>query len=213
VIHDIRKRAVEIDRRLSQKYPEPRTALLYTNPLELLIATILSAQCTDERVNKVTRSLFRKYPTARHYSKAPLPELEEDIRPTGFFRNKAKSIRNCCKEIMEQHHGKLPRTMEEMVKLPGVGRKTANLVLGEAFGKPGIVVDTHVKRLSGRLGLTGKKDPDKIEMDLAPLLPEDRWLDFSGELIFHGRHTCKARKPDCPSCILRDICPWPDKTG
>jgi endonuclease-3 len=208
----IKSRAREIDRRLNKLYPGAETSLHFSNPLELLIATILSAQCTDERVNLVTKSLFEKYKNAKDYVKVTRLQLEQDIHSTGFFRNKAKSIRNCCTALLDHFDGKIPDNLDDMVKLPGVGRKTANLVLGECFNLPGIVVDTHVKRLAQRLGLTQKKDPVKIEFDLMALLPENRWTQFSHELICHGRNTCKARKPDCMACILSDICPWPDKT-
>jgi endonuclease-3 len=205
-------RALEIDQRLKKIYPDARTALHYTTPLELLVATILSAQCTDEKVNEVTKVLFKKYKTAGDYAKAPLSELENLIRPTGFFRNKAKSIQKCCHALVEKFSGGIPRTMEEMVDLPGVGRKTANLVLGAVYGIPGIVVDTHVRRLAGRLGLTDNTDPDKIEFDLMPLLPQQRWTSFSHQMVYHGRNTCTARNPGCPHCLLLDICPWPNHT-
>ncbi|MBN1900348.1 endonuclease III [Candidatus Sumerlaeota bacterium] len=207
---DRKSRALEIDRRLMKIYPEAKTALHYSNPLELLIATILSAQCADEKVNQVTPALFGEYRTARDYADAPLNELEGMIRPTGFFRNKAKSIQGCCKTLVKNFAGKIPETMEEMVTLPGVGRKTANLVLGAVYGIPGIVVDTHVRRLSGRLDLSDNADPDKIEFDLMPLIPKDRWTPFSHQLVYHGRNTCFARKPNCSECILRDLCPFPD---
>ncbi len=206
-------RAGDIDSCLKKLYPHPKTALRFRTPLELLVATILSAQCTDERVNQVTKTLFKKYIAAEDYQKADLEELEKDIRPTGFFRNKARSIKLCCSMLVEKFGGKMPRTMDQMLLLPGVGRKTANLVLGDAFGIPGIVVDTHVRRVAQRLGLTGNSDPDKIEGDLAVLVPRDRWTPFSHELIFHGRNTCKSRMPDCPGCVLKDFCPWPGKTG
>lgn len=193
--------------RLTREYPTARTALRFQSPLELLIATILSAQCTDVRVNQVTKDLFQRYKSVQDYVQADLKELEEAVRPTGFFHNKAKAIKICCKEILERHNGKLPDTMEELTKLSGVGRKTANVILGNAFGIPGIVVDTHVKRLSQRLGLTKNKDPVKIEFDLMDLLPKDRWTPFSHLLIFHGRNICKARRPLCPSCCLSELCP------
>jgi endonuclease-3 len=189
------------------EYPAARTALQFKSPLELLIATILSAQCTDVRVNQVTKDLFQRYKSAQDYAKADLHELEEAIRPTGFFHNKAKAIKSCCQEILERHNGKLPETMDELTKLTGVGRKTANVILGNTFGVPGIVVDTHVKRLSQRLGLTKNNDPVKIEFDLMDLLPKEKWTSFSHLLIFHGRNTCKARKPQCPFCCLSELCP------
>jgi endonuclease-3 len=194
--------------RLKAEYPDARTELDWKNPLELLVATMLSAQTTDVQVNRVTQSLFAKYRTAEDYAHADPSELEEDIRPTGFYRNKARSLRNMAGALMEEHGGEVPGTMQELVALPGVGRKTANVVLGNAFGvDEGIVVDTHVRRVSGRLGLTENKDPVKIEQDLMKIVPEVDWTVFSHLLILHGRRTCKARKPDCPNCILNDICP------
>jgi endonuclease III len=198
----------EVTARLKAEYPEARTELDWSNPLELLVATILSAQTTDVQVNRVTQRLFSKYRTAEDYAASTPDELEEVIRPTGFYRNKARSLRGMASALVEEHGGEVPRTMSELVALPGVGRKTANVVLGNAFGtNEGIVVDTHVRRVSGRLGLTEGTDPVKIEHDLMEIVPEgDRTL-FSHLLILHGRRTCKARKPDCPNCILNDICP------
>jgi endonuclease III len=194
--------------RLKAEYPDARTELDWKNPLELLVATMLSAQTTDVQVNRVTQSLFAKYRTAEDYAHADPSELEEDIRPTGFYRNKASSLRNMAGTLVEEHGGEVPGTMRELVALPGVGRKTANVVLGNAFGvDEGIVVDTHVRRVSGRLGLTENKDPVKIEQDLMKVVPEEDWTVFSHLLILHGRRTCKARKPDCPNCVLNDICP------
>jgi endonuclease III len=194
--------------RLKAEYPDARTELDWKNPLELLVATMLSAQTTDVQVNRVTQTLFAKYRTAEDYAHADPTELEEDIRPTGFYRNKASSLRNMAGALVEEHEGEVPGTMQELVALPGVGRKTANVVLGNAFGvDEGIVVDTHVRRVSGRLGLTENKDPVKIEQDLMKVVPEEDWTVFSHLLILHGRRTCKARKPDCPNCILNDICP------
>jgi endonuclease-3 len=193
---------------LKAEYPDARTELDWSNPLELLVATILSAQTTDVQVNRVTESLFAKYRTAEDYADSNPEELEEDIRPTGFYRNKARSLRGMANALVEKHAGEVPRTMSELVALPGVGRKTANVVLGNAFGtNEGIVVDTHVRRVSGRLGLTESSDPVKIEQELMRLVPEGDWTTFSHLLILHGRRTCKARKPDCPNCILNDICP------
>lgn len=203
------KRVKEILRILKATYPDVKTALRHQNPLQLLIATILSAQCTDERVNEVTKKLFRQLKTAHDFVEIPLAELEELIRPTGFFKNKAKSVKGCCKAIVENHGGKVPGTMEALVRLPGVGRKTANVVLGSAFGVPGVVVDTHVKRLSQRLGLTENTDPVKIEMDLMKIIPKELWSEFSLQLIFHGRKICKSRKPNCPVCPLNKVCPYP----
>ena len=200
--------APEVVTRLKVEYPDARTELDWKNPLELLVATMLSAQTTDVQVNRVTQSLFAKYRTAEDYAHADPSELEEDIRPTGFYRNKARSLRNMAGALVEEHEGEVPGTMQELVALPGVGRKTANVVLGNAFGvDEGIVVDTHVRRVSGRLGLTENKDPVKIEQDLMKVVPEEDWTVFSHLLILHGRRTCKARKPDCPNCILNDICP------
>jgi endonuclease III len=200
--------ASEVIVRLKAEYPDARTELDWSNPLELLVATILSAQTTDVQVNRVTESLFSKYRTAEDYADSTPDELEEDIRPTGFYRNKARSLRGMASALVEEHGGEVPRTMSELVALPGVGRKTANVVLGNAFGvNEGIVVDTHVRRVSGRLGLTESRDPVKIEQELMRLVPEGDWTIFSHLLILHGRRTCKARKPDCPNCILNDICP------
>jgi endonuclease-3 len=200
-------RAMNIFDRLAQEYPSPKTALSFQNPLELLVATILSAQCTDVRVNQVTKTLFQQYKSAQDFAQADLGPLEDAIRPTGFFHNKAKAIKTCCQEIIERHGGKVPGNMEALTKLTGVGRKTANVILGNAFGIPGIVVDTHVKRLSQRMGLTRNSDPVKIEFDLMVLLPEERWTPFSHLLIFHGRTICMARKPKHASCCVVDICP------
>lgn len=203
------ERAARIDSILAGLYPN-ETALRYRNTLQLLIATILSAQCTDERVNMVTPDLFNKYPDARAFAGADLSELEKDIYSTGFYRQKAKAIKGCCGAIVERFGGEVPHTIDEMVTLPGVGRKTANLVLGIAEGLPGVVVDTHFKRLANRMGLTVHKDPDRIERDINALLPEERWMSFSSELIFHGRAVCAARKPRCGECAVSAHCP---KTG
>jgi len=200
------EKATEIVKGLNQAYPQARCSLHFKNPLELLIATILSAQCTDKRVNEVTKTIFKKYKTAEDYVRAPLIDLEEDIRPTGFFHNKAKNIQQCCRELINKYQGKVPQTMEELVALPGIGRKTANVVLGNAFGIPGIVVDTHVGRISQRLGLTQEKDPVKIEFALMPLIPKKHWIVFSHQMIEHGRMLCTARAPKCPSCFLRPFC-------
>jgi endonuclease-3 len=198
----------EVITRLKLEYPDADTELNWRNPLELLIATMLSAQTTDVRVNMVTETLFDKYRNATDYAGADPAELEEEIRPTGFFRNKARALQGMARALLERHGGEVPRTMEELVALPGVGRKTANVVLGNAFGvDEGVVVDTHVRRVSGRLGLTGEKDPEKIEGDLLQLVPEGERALFSHLLILHGRRVCKARKPDCPNCVLNDICP------
>jgi len=203
-----RARAGRLVTELAAHYPEAHCALQFTNPLELLIATILSAQCTDERVNRVTAQLFKKYPTAQKYATAPVAELEEAIHSTGFFRNKAKNIRACCEVIAREYRGQVPRTLEELTALPGVGRKTANVVLGNAFAiASGIVVDTHVTRLCNRLGLVKTEDAVKIERELVELVPVEHWIQFSHWLIQHGRTVCSARKPDCKQCFLAPICP------
>lgn len=193
---------------LKKTYPDAHCELNYSNPLELLVATILSAQCTDKRVNLVTAELFKRYRSAADYANAPLPELEQAIRTTGFFRNKAKSIKACGQALVEQHGGQVPRTMEALTQLGGVGRKTANVVLGNAFNiNSGIVVDTHVARLAQRLGLTRETDPQKIEQELLPLVPQPQWTLFSHWLIWHGRRRCFARAPECPHCEIRSLCP------
>jgi endonuclease III len=203
-----RERVAKLLKTWPSVYPNAHCELDFRNPLELLVATILSAQCTDKRVNMVTPELFKKYRTARDYANAPKADLENAIRSTGFYRNKAKSIRAAMRTIAEDHGGKVPSTMEELRKLPGVGRKTANVVLGNAFGKnEGIVVDTHVARLSQRLGLTKHKEPDKIERDLMKLVPRPHWTDWSHWLIWHGRRRCYARKPDCSNCEVFRLCP------
>jgi endonuclease III len=201
----------ELIRRLKKSYPDPAVALRYADPFQLLIAVILSAQCTDVRVNIVTTQLFKKYKKPEDYLAVTQEELESDIRPTGFFRNKAKNIRACCTALIEIHGGAVPDTMEELTKLPGVGRKTANCILGEAYGKAsGIVVDTHVSRLANRLGLSKHNDAVKIENDLMNIIPGNHWIDFGNWLIYHGRQVCFARKPACLECVLRDICPSAD---
>jgi len=203
-----RERAAELVRVLPEVYPGAHTELIFHNPLELLVATILSAQCTDKRVNMVTPTLFKRYRTAADYAKAPQAELEKAIQSTGFFRNKAKSIRNAAGVISQKYDGRVPGTMDELNALPGVGRKTANVVLGNAFGRnEGIVVDTHVARVSQRLRLTRHSDPEKIECDLMKLVPRDKWTDWSHWLIWHGRRRCFARKPDCSQCEIFRLCP------
>ena len=198
----------EVISRLKDEYPDARTELNWENPLELLVATMLSAQTTDVRVNMVTEKLFEKYRTAADYAGADPAELEADIRPTGFYRNKARSLQGMARALLDEHGGEVPRTMAGLVSLPGVGRKTANVVLGNAYDvDEGVVVDTHVRRVSRRLGLTAEKDPEKIEQDLLGVVPEGERTLFSHLLIFHGRRVCKARKPDCPGCVLSDICP------
>ncbi|HOP47086.1 MAG TPA: endonuclease III [Desulfobacteraceae bacterium] len=203
-----RDRVMLIFEILDPLYTQDKTALKYRTPFELLISTILSAQCTDKQVNKVTETLFKKYKSPKDYLSAPVEALEEDIRPTGFFKNKAKSIKGCCKGLLELYSGEVPSTMEELLKLPGVGRKTANCVLGAAFDIPGVVVDTHVKRLSQRLGLTANNNPDKIEKDVETLLPREKWRRFSDLMIYHGREVCKAKKPDHDKCAVIGLCPY-----
>ena len=198
---------------LNARYPQVRTQLLYRNPFELLVATILSAQCTDNQVNRVTPGLFACMRTPGDFVKAPLGEIERLVRPTGFYRNKARNIKACCQALVEHQGGEVPRTMEELVALPGVGRKTANVVLGAAFDTPGVVVDTHVARISGRLGLTRHQVPEKIETDLMRVIPKEEWSDFSLRLIFFGREICTARKPKCHACPMRPFCPYPHKTA
>jgi len=203
-----KKRTNLIIARLKKAYPDAQCSLNHTNPLELLIATILSAQCTDERVNIVTADLFRKYRKCEDYLKVPAAELEQDIHSTGFFRNKTKSIQGACKAILEKHGGKVPSDVDALLALPGVARKTANVVLGNAFGiASGVVVDTHVGRISQLLGLTKEKQPEKIERDLMELVPKKDWIDFSHLLIYHGRKVCKARRPECEKCVIERYCP------
>lgn len=197
--------------RLRKRYPDAKASLDFNSPFELLIATILAAQSTDARVNIVTKSLFRKYPTPEAFARAEQVEMEKDVRQTGFFRNKAKAVIGCSQALVERHGGEVPESMDDLVKLPGVGRKTANVVLGNAFGKQvGIAVDTHVTRVSGRLGLTAHADPEKIEQDLMQLLPSSEWTTFTHRVIDHGRETCVARKPLCSECVLNDLCPSRD---
>jgi len=192
---------------LEKLYPGAMTALNFRNPLELLIATILSAQCTDVRVNMVTRDLFKKYKSVSNWAKADIKDIELDIKSTGFYHNKALSIKGACTTLIERFNGEVPDTMDELLKLPGVGRKTANVVLGNAFGKPAIACDTHVIRLSRRLGLSENSDAVKLEFDLAEIVPKRRWTLFSHLLIFHGRNVCSARKPDCENCRIAEFCP------
>lgn len=204
----VRQRVAQLVQTFPEVYPGARCELDFRNPLELLIATILSAQCTDKRVNMVTSALFAKYRSAKDYASASLAELEKAIKSTGFFRNKAKSIRGAMSAIVKLHQGKVPNTMDQLRALPGVGRKTANVVLGNAFGKnEGIVVDTHVARLSQRLRLTRNVDPEKIERDLMKMVPRQHWTDWSHWLIWHGRRRCFARKPDCSQCEVFRLCP------
>lgn len=204
-------RTGEIIAGLRRAYPEAHCELHFSNPLELLVATILSAQCTDKQVNIVTTDLFRKYRSAQAFATATQAELENDIRRIGFFRNKARNIRACCQSLLDEHGGEVPHTMQALTALDGVGRKTANVVLGNAFNiSDGVVVDTHVGRLSNRLGLTKQKDPVKVEQDLMKLVPREDWTLFSHWLIWHGRRRCNARKPDCPDCEIRPLCPSAD---
>ena len=203
-----RERIIQLIKVWPQVYPGAHCELNFHDPLQLLVATILSAQCTDKRVNMVTPALFKKYRRAKDYANASQAQLENSIKSTGFFRNKSKSIRAAMRAIAEEHNGKVPDTIEELRELPGVGRKTANVVLGNAFGKnEGIVVDTHVARLSHRLGLTKQKDPEKIERDLMRLVPREHWMNWSHWLIWHGRRRCFARKPDCSQCEVFQLCP------
>lgn len=203
-----KQRAAKIMKLLAAAYPDAHCALDFKKPHELLVATILSAQCTDVRVNEVTKTLFKKYPTAADFAQAELPELERDIQPTGFFRNKAKNIQGCCQMLLERFDGRVPKTLEQLIELPGVGRKTANVVLGVIYGVAvGVVVDTHVDRLSHRLGWSKEKTPEKIEQDLMALFPQDEWIMLSHRLIFHGRRCCTARKPQCDVCPLDSLCP------
>jgi endonuclease-3 len=208
-----RKKVLEIIKALSKEIPDSKIALKYSNPFELLIATILSAQCTDVKVNEVTKNLFKKYRSPKDYAEANLMELEGDIRPTGFYRNKAKSVQKCCQELGGRFGGKVPNVLEDLVTLPGVGRKTANVILGNAFGIPGIVVDTHVHRVSRRIGLTKNDDPVKIEFDLMEIVPKEEWTHFSNLLVWHGRKTCIARKPLCENCLIRMRCDYGLKIG
>ena len=205
-LQDAPQRAKKILAVLRKTYPQAKCALDHDDPLELLIATILSAQCTDERVNIVTKDLFRKYRQAEDYAKVPAAELEADIRSTGFYHNKAKNIQAACRAMVDRHGGKVPATMQELVALAGVGRKTANVILGNAYGVPGIVTDTHVIRLSRLMGLSPQSDPVKLEQDLMKLIPQKDWTFFSHLMIFHGRSICIARKPDCEHCPVREYC-------
>jgi endonuclease III len=204
---ETRQRAVQIVRLLKRLYPDAKCALVHESPLQLLIATILSAQCTDARVNMVTPALFARYPDAAAFADADIRDLEKAIQSTGFFRNKARNIKECCSQLVQRYGGNVPGEMNQLVELPGIGRKTANVVLGNCFDTPGITVDTHVGRLSRRLGLTIHTDPQKVEKDLMEILPPKEWTMFSHRMIFHGRQVCFARKPNCPGCGLLKICP------
>ncbi|USR91377.1 endonuclease III [Phormidium yuhuli AB48] len=208
------QQASEVLNRLTRLYPDATCSLTYESPVQLLVATILSAQCTDERVNKVTPALFARYPDVAALAGANLGELEQLIRSTGFYRNKAKNIRGACQMMMERFDGQVPQTMDALTQLPGVARKTANVVLAHGFGiNAGVTVDTHVKRLSRRLGLTVEDNPVKVERELMPLLPKADWENWSIRLIYHGRAVCKARKPDCGGCVLADLCPAAAEMG
>jgi endonuclease-3 len=201
-------RALKVIELLEREHSDAKIALHYTNPLELLVATILSAQCTDERVNMVTKTLFKKYTKAEDYANADLKELEQDVKSTGFYRNKAKNLKKCCQLLVEKYNSQVPKTMEELMELPGVARKTANIVLTNAFGiVEGVAVDTHVRRLAQRLGLSGNNDPSKIEKDLMRIVPKDKWMRITDLLIFHGRRVCTAKKPNCAACMLNKFCP------
>lgn len=211
---DTKTRTLKIIELLEKEHSDAKIALHYTNPLELLVATILSAQCTDERVNLVTQKLFKKYKKAQDYAKADLAELEQEIKSTGFYHNKARNIKKCCQLLVEKYDSKVPRTMEEMLELPGVARKTANIVLSNAYGGvEGIAVDTHVRRVTQRLWLTKNEYPDKIEQDLMALVPRDKWMRFTDLMIFHGRRICTARKPKCEICVVNHLCPCAFKFG
>jgi len=204
--------AKKITTLLLKKYPNPRTALNFTNPLELLVAAILSAQCTDARVNEVTKTLFKKYRSAKDFAAADPKAFENEIRPTGFFKNKAKMIIGCCQKLVRDFKGQVPQTLEELTTLPGVGRKTANVVLGSAFGKQAIAVDTHVLRVSNRLGIAHSENPDKVEEELIRQVPNSKLTAFNLAMILHGRETCTARSPKCGRCVLYDECGWPEKS-
>jgi endonuclease-3 len=196
---------------LLKKYPDPGIALNFTNPLELLVATILSAQCTDRRVNEVTMQLFRKYRSSHDYAAADIKVFEQEIKPTGFYKNKARHVINCCKALVEKQKGKVPDSLEALTELPGVGRKTANVVLGSAFGKQAIAVDTHVLRVSNRLGIVHSDNPEKVEEELMKQIPKDKWTRFTLAMILHGRETCGAKKPRCGECVLFDEWEWQEK--
>lgn len=205
---DPKNRALRIIALLEKEHPDAKIALHFTNPLELLVATMLSAQCTDERVNMVTKELFKKYTKAEDYANADLKTLEQDIKSTGFYRNKAKNIKKCCQLLVEKYNSQVPRTMAELLELPGVARKTANIVLSNAYGiVEGVAVDTHVRRLAQRLGLSESDDPAKIEADLMNIVPREKWMRITDLLIFHGRRVCVAKKPKCDACVLNKICP------
>lgn len=205
-----RERALEVFHRLHKEYPDAKCSLDYRNPLELMVATILSAQCTDERVNVVTKDLFKEFKKAEDYVNKPREQLEKAIQSCGFYRQKAKSIATACDMLVKEHGGKVPQDLDALTRLPGVGRKTANVILGNAYGVPGITVDTHCGRLSRRLGFTKHTDPVKVEMDLQKVWPQEHWTLYSHLMIYHGRAICQSRKPRCSLCVVRDLCPFPD---
>jgi endonuclease-3 len=205
--------APRIAARLLERYPQPRLALRYTSALELLVAVLLSAQSTDARINEITRTLFRKYRSARDYAQAGPAVFEQEIRASGFYRNKAKAVTGCCRKLVEDFGGEVPDSLEALLRLPGVGRKSANMVLGNAFGKPGIAVDTHVLRVANRLGLAHSENAEEVEATLTRRLPPAQWTPFSNAMILHGRETCVARKPKCGECVLFDLCEWPQKVA
>jgi endonuclease III len=209
---DLKKRADRIRKILNSRYPGATPALFYRSPFELLVATILSAQCTDQQVNRVTPVLFERFPSPESMAAAGLDAIEDLVHSTGFYKNKARNIKACSQALVERHGGQVPPDMDALVQLPGVGRKTANVVLGAAFDIPGVVVDTHVARVSDRLGLTSNTDPERIETDLMAVIPRKEWSVFSLRLIFFGREICIARKPKCPTCPVNPLCPYPDKT-
>jgi endonuclease III len=209
----MKKDIASILTKLRAMHGEPRVELSYTNPLELVVATVLSAQCTDARVNAVTKELFRKYRTAQDYINVPDAELEEDIRPTGFYHNKAKAIKNIAGDLVKRFGGKVPDDIDTFATVKGIGRKSANMIVGLAYNKPGVIVDTHVARVSQRIGLTANKDPEKIEMDVRSLVPQSSWMPFSLLMIVHGRYICKAKKPDCLRCLLREDCDYYSRGG
>jgi endonuclease III len=204
----MKKNVASMIDKLKTMHGEPRCELHYSNAVELTVATVLSAQCTDERVNKVTKDLFKKNKTFKDYLDVPVEKLEEDIRPTGFYRNKAKSIKNIAREVIERFHGKVPDDIDTFATVKGIGRKSANMIVGLAYGKPAIVVDTHMIRVSRRIGLTKNTDPEKIEVDLRGLVPQSMWTDFSLLMVLHGRYLCKAKKPECERCLLREYCDY-----
>jgi len=201
----------KIIEKLLEKYPDPQLELDYSNAFELLIATILAAQCTDQRVNAVTKTFFKEYPTPQSIVSEKLDVIAEKIKQTGFYRNKAKSLVACCEQLIKRYDGKVPDSLAELVKLPGVGRKTANIVLGNAFGKQTIAVDTHVKRVANRLGLTQASNPDVIEQDLMKIVDPNKWTLFTRLIVLHGRYVCQSRKPKCKMCVLLELCPWEEK--